>query len=133
MNMQKIITVIAIIMASLGFMPAQSKADNMSAQTPTVLRSGKNDQPGRSRVRGNRLKPTISSYIYCSYSSEHICFELPGDADFMEVIITDAHGMTWTSIVTQDEPCCDIPPMASPAQIECTVDMNTTFTGTLFF
>lgn len=133
MNMQKIITVIAIIMASLGFMPAQSKADNMSAQTPTVLRSGKNDQPGRSRVRGNRLKPTISSYIYCSYSREHICFDLPGEVDFMEVTITDTYGIIWSGYVSQDDPCCDIPSMTGPAQIECTIDMSDTFTGTLIF
>ncbi len=131
--MNKIIYASAIFMASLIVLPQPSKADDMANQTPTVLQCGKNEYPNRSRVRGKRPQPASCSNIYCSYSREHICFELPADADFMEVIITDAHGMTWTSIVTQDEPCCDIPPMASPAQIECTVDMNTTFTGTLVF
>lgn len=84
-------------------------------------------------VRGIRGKQPSIILIYCSYSREHICFELPADADFMEVTITDAHGMTWTGIATQDEPYCDIPPMASPAQIECIVDMTATFTGTLVF
>ena len=132
--MQKFITVIAIIMASSGLMPIQSKADATSTQTSTVLLGGKNENPGRSRVRGNRQKPAVSSYIiYCSYSREHICFELPGDADLMEVTITDANGMVWSGFASQDEPCCNIPPMASPAQIECTVDMTATFTGTLIF
>lgn len=92
-----------------------------------------NSSNNRPCVRGLRGKPARLSTIQCDYSSEYICFELPADADFMEVTITDAHGMTWTGIATQDEPCCDIPPMASPAQIECTVDMTATFTGTLVF
>lgn len=89
--------------------------------------------PNRPRARGLHGKPSGILSIHCSYSREHICFELPAEADFMEVTITDAHGMTWTGLVSQDQPCCDVPSMAGPAQIECTVDMNTTFTGTLVF
>lgn len=105
--------------------------DNSSTTNKIALQSKRsNDRP---QIRGLRGKRPSNILIYCSYSREHICFELPGDADFMEVTITDAYGITWSGFVTQDEPCCDIPPMASPAQIECTVDMTATFTGTLIF
>lgn len=89
--------------------------------------------PNRPRARGLHGKPAGILSIQCSYSREHICFELPAEADFMEVTITDANGMVWSGFASQDEPCCNIPPMASPARIECTVDMTTTFTGTLVF
>lgn len=131
--MNKITYAIAIYMASSILLPQQSKADNMATQTPTVLQSGKNEYPNRSRVKGKRPTAASCSNIYCSYSREHICFELPAEADFMEVTITDANGMVWSGFASQDEPCCDIPPMASPARIECTVDMTATFTGTLVF
>lgn len=108
--------------------------DSKSSQSTTSYETLHSSRSiNRPRARGLHGKPAGITSIQCSYSREHICFELPADADFMEVTITDAHGMTWTGIVTQDEPCCDIPPMASPAQIECTVDMTATFTGTLVF
>lgn len=105
--------------------------ENPSTTNKTALQSKRsNDRPF---VRGKRGKQPCNILIYCSYSREHICFELPAEADIMEVTITDANGMVWSGFASQDEPCCDIPPMASPAQIECTVDMTATFTGTLVF
>lgn len=117
-----------LLMISAFTFTTPANAGEGSAKKEAIL-LGKT--PNRPRVRGLHRKPAPTFSIQCSYSREHICFDLPGEVDLMEVTITDAYGITWSGFVTQDEPCCNIPPMASPAQIECTVDMTATFTGTL--
>ncbi|MFG6390857.1 MAG: hypothetical protein K1V76_00910 [Candidatus Amulumruptor sp.] len=120
---------ITVFSISLFFEPAFAES-NTTTHTASIHRKVSNKRP---RVRGLNGKPAPTFSIQCSYSREHICFDLPGEVDFMEVTITDAYGITWSGFVTQDDPCCDIPSMTGPAQIECTIDMSDTFTGTLIF
>lgn len=128
--MLKIVTITMLLMVSASTLtPTVNATEGLAKKEALLL--GKT--PNRPRARGLHGKPAGILSIQCSYSREHICFELPAEADFMEVTITDANGMVWSGFASQDEPCCNIPPMASPARIECTVDMTTTFTGTLVF
>ncbi len=85
------------------------------------------------RSRGFNKKPQGSWFITLSYSRDHICFDLPADVEYMEVDITDANGCMWSGFVSQDDPCCDIPPMSGTAYIEATTDTGAALSATLEF
>lgn len=51
----------------------------------------------------------------------------------MEVDITDANGCMWSGFISQDDPCCDMPPMSGTIYIEATTDTGATLSATLVF
>lgn len=96
----------------------------------TLQRKKTSDRPNIRGIYGKHVRGTA---IFISYSRDHICFDLPADVEYMEVDITDANGCMWSGFVSQDDPCCDIPPMSGTAYIEATTDTGATLSATLVF
>ncbi len=115
----------------LALAPAGVGAEEHSTTQQAALQYTKS--PNRHFSRGLYGKQIKSTAIFLSYSREQICFDLPADVEYMEVDITDANGCMWSGFVSQDDPCCDIPPMSGTAYIEATTDTGATLSATLVF
>lgn len=80
-------------------------------------------------------RPRIPSLIIveCYYSSGHLRFTMPADAEYLYIIIGEEEVPVWTGMVTREYPETDIPVLIGEYEITCRTDGNQIFGGVLNF
>lgn len=84
------------------------------------------ERPRMPGINGQTLRG-----VFIHYSNNHICFDLPSEAGYLDVYIEDGTGMTWSGYVSPEETCIDTPTMTFPSYIECTTDTGAKLSATL--
>lgn len=127
--MSKILTVVFSIIMFLFPLNASSEGQKSDETTKKLVLERNNNHDSVT----NRPKAPSRIVLECYYSSGHLRFTVPADAEYLYITIGDEDASVWTGMVTREYPETDIPMLIGEYEITCRTDGNQIFGGVLNF
>lgn len=116
------------------FLMATMFAFNATAQQNESIKPIKADRLVKVERENENAPRTLGNlFITCYYNNEYLEVEVPADAEYMEVVVSNEVGTIWTGLVTPESAECDIPYLSGQYLITCTTDSGTIYQGILSF